>query len=78
MVRVPKAGYVVGYENEDGSLELYKKFFLSPFEIYRDYRSAFTIAEMQNEQGKRIDGRTDWKVIPYKFGEDGKPSRRVR
>ncbi len=71
MVRVPKEGYVVGYENGDGSLELYKQFHSSPFETYTDYSAAHTVAKMQNEQGK-ISGRTDWKVILMRFGEDGR------
>lgn len=76
MVRVPKEGYVVGYENEEGSLELYKQFHSSPFETYTDFSIAHTVAKMQNEQGKTSGGRTDWKVILMRFGEDGKILRR--
>lgn len=76
MVRVPKQGYVVWLDNGDGTCELYKQFFGSPFEIYTTRREALVIAEMQNRLGERIGGRTDWEVKPYRIGEDDKQTRR--
>ncbi|MBI2005483.1 MAG: hypothetical protein HYS80_01850, partial [Candidatus Aenigmarchaeota archaeon] len=47
-----------------------------PFETYTDFSIAHTVAKMQNEQGKISGGRTDWKVILMRFGENGKILRR--